>query len=390
MGSLESVRGGVVGRWVAVAVLAGLIVRGIQGAASESSWLTGRTLQTRLDTVVPKQFWAGVRQAPLRKAIQTIAATQRVAILVDRRVDPDHPLDLSLSDMTVGDLLHRIAEDRGLGLTRLGSVTYLGPPDVAARLRTLALLRHDDVARLPEEAEEALSRAEPLAWDDFATPHELLRRLADSAGVRLDGLDQVPHDLWAAADLPALSWVDRFTLIAVQFDLTFRIDSDGRSVQLVPIPDRVAIVRRYPGGKDPSQLAQRWSQLVPDSQIKVAGEDVFVRGLVEDHERLKATPRTTFRKPPKRSSSAARQAVRFSVENAKGPLDRLVAELAQKLQVEVRIDRDALAEAGISTSQEVSFSVREATVDELFEAVLRPAGCTFRREGKTLVVVPAR
>ena len=301
MGSLESVRGGVVGRWVAVAVLAGLIVRGARGATNESSWLTGRTLQTRLDTVVPKQFWAGVRQAPLRKAIQTIATTQRVAILVDRRVDPDRPLDLSLSDMTVGDLLHRIAEDRGLGLTRLGPVTYLGPPDVAARLRTLALLRQDDVARLPEEAEEAFSRAEPLAWDDFATPRELLRRLADSAGVRLEGLDQVPHDLWAAADLPAISWVDRFTLIAVQFDLTFRIDSDGRSVQLVPIPDRVAIVRRYPGGSNPGQLAQRWSQLVPDSQIKVVGDDVFVRGLVEDHERLKATPRASARSTTSRS-----------------------------------------------------------------------------------------
>lgn len=390
MGSLESVRGGMVGRWVAVAVLAGLIVRGARGATSESSWLTGRTLQTRLDTVVPKQFWAGVRQAPLRKAIQTVATTQRVAILVDRRVDPDRPLDLSLSDMTVGDLLHRIAEDRGLGLTRLGPVTYLGPPDVAARLRTLALLRQDDVARLPEEAEDAFSRAEPLAWDDFATPRELLRRLADSAGVRLDGLDQVPHDLWAAADLPALSWVDRFTLIAVQFDLTFRISSDGRSVQLVPIPDRVAIVRRYPGGSNPGQLAQRWSQLVPESQIKVVGDDVFVRGLVEDHERLKATPRASARKPSKRPSSVGKQTVRFTVQNAKGPLDRLVAELAQKLQVEVRIDRDALAEAGISPSQEVSFSVHEATADELFEAVLRPAGCTFHREGKTLVVVPAR
>jgi hypothetical protein len=38
----------------------------------------------------------------------------------------------------------------------------------------------------------------------------------------------------------------------------------------------------------------------------------------------------------------------------------------------------------------VSFSVRDATVDELFEAVLSPAGCTFRREGKTILVVPAQ
>jgi hypothetical protein len=70
-------------------------------------------------------------------------------------------------------------------------------------------------------------------------------------------------------------------------------------------------------------------------------------------------------------------------------LDRLVADLAQKLKVEVRLDRNALEQAGISPNQMVSFSIKDATVDELFEAVLSPARCTFRREGKTMVVVPA-
>jgi hypothetical protein len=261
---------------------------------------------------------------------------------------------------------------------------------VTARLRTLALLRQEDAAGLPEDAEETLSHARPLAWDDFATPRDLLRGLAEASSIRLEGLEQVPHDLWAAADLPALSLVDRFTLVAVQYDLTFRIAADGRSMNLVPVPDRVAVVRRYPGGREPEQLAQRWARLVPDSQIKVVGDEVFVRGLLEDHERLKVSPRPSARKPSSRSSASDRQKVRFTVQNAKGPLDRLVAELAQKLQIEVRIDREALAQAGISPTQVVSFSVRDATVDELFEAVLSPAGCTFRREGKTILVVPAQ
>jgi len=372
-------------------ILAATLWRGAcAGTPSKSAWLTGRALQTRLDTVVPKEFWAAVRQVALRKAIHTISTTQRVAILVDRRVDPDRELDLPLFDTTVGELLQRIAKDHGLGLTRVGPVSYLGPPQVTARLRTLALLRQEDAARLPEESEETFSRAQPLAWDDFATPRELLSRLAEASGIRLEGLEQVPHDLWAAADLPALSLVDRLTLIAVQYDLTFRIAADGRSMQFVPVPERVAVVRRYPGGREPEQLAQRWSRLVPESQIKVVGDEVFVRGLLEDHERLKAAPHASARKPAKRSSSAGRQEVRFTVQNAKGPLDRLVAELAQKLQIEVRIDREALAQAGISPSQVVSFSVKDATVDELFEAVLSPAGCTLRRERNAIVVVPAQ
>ncbi len=370
-----------------ISLIAISLARGVGADTSpKATWLAGRALQTRLDTVIPKVFWSGV---PLRKVIQTIATTQAVAILVDRRVDPDHAVDLTLTGVTVEGLLQRIAEDRELGLTRVGAVTYLGPPEATTRLRTLATLRHEDVAKLPAHAAAAFGHSQPLAWDDFATPRELLSRLAASAGVRLEGLGQVPHDLWAAADLPALPLVDRFTLIAVQFDLTFRIAADGRSMELVPVPQRVAVVRRYPGGREPEQLAQRWSRLAPESQIKVVGGEVFVRGLVEDHERLSAGSHAPARAPPKRPAATKRQEVRFTVQNAKGPLDRMVAELAQKLQVEVRIDRDALEQAGISPSQTVSFSVKEATVDELFEAVLSPAACTFRREGKAIVVVPA-
>lgn len=388
MGSLRAVRAGVWGRWGAIGVLALTLSRGAWADITpKPGWLTGRDLQKRMDTVVPRVFWSAV---PLRQVVRSISTTQGVAVLVDRRVDPDHTVDLTLKDATVRELLQRIAKDRGLGLTMVGPVSYLGPPDVTSRLRTLTLVRQEDVAKLPADAEETFLLGQPLAWDDLATPRELLGRLAESSGVRMEGLDQVPHDLWAAADLPSLPLVDRVTLIAVQYDLTFRIATDGRSMELVPIPNRVAVVRRYPGGREPEQLAQRWSRLVPESQIKVVGDEIFVRGLVEDHERLKATPHASARKPPKRPSSAGRQEVRFTVQNAKGPLDRLVAELAQKLQVEVRLDRDALARAGISPSQVISFSVKDATVDELFEAILSPAGCTFRREGKAIVVFPAQ
>lgn len=366
-----------------------------RGVAAEpwprAVWLTGDALQARLDTVIPKVFWSGV---PLRKVIRTLSATQQIAVLIDRRVDPDQPVDLTLGAVTVEGLLQQVAEDRGLGLTRIGAVTYLGPAETTATLRTLATLRHDDVAKLPPGAAAALRRSESLAWDDFAAPRELLGRLAESAGMRLQGIQQVPHDLWAAADLPALPLVDRLTLIAVQFNLTYRIAADGGSIGLEPVPERVAVVRRYPGGTDPEQLAQRWSELAPDSQVKVVGSDVYVRGLVEDHERLSSASRGSGRARPKRPSASRPSApkrgeIRFTVQNAKGPLDRMLVELAQKLEVEVRIERGALEAAGISPSQTVSFSVKDATADELFEAVLRPAGCSFRREGKVIVVVPA-
>ena len=71
-------------------------------------------------------------------------------------------------------------------------------------------------------------------------PRELLTHLVEQAGVDLLGGQQVPHDLWAAADLPALTWVDRVTLIVNQFDLTFEVVPGGRSVRLIPVPPPAA------------------------------------------------------------------------------------------------------------------------------------------------------
>lgn len=336
--------------------------------------------------MIPRAFWSA---APLRQVIATISRSQRIAVLLDRRVDPDQTIDLAQSNVTAEQLLRHIAQDRGLGMTLLGPVVYLGPAEAALRLRTIALMRQEEARDLPGNSAMIFQRAEPLVWDDFATPRQILSRLATSAGIEISGLEQIPHDLWAGASLPPLTLVERLTLIAIQFDLTFRIGADGRSVVLVPVPPDVAIERRYPGGADPQRLAAQWSELLPGREIRVVGHEILVRGLVEDHERIGAVPKRVERHSPQRGSPG-RSLTRFTVSHAQGPLDQLLDELARKLQLEVEIDREALRAAGISPTQVVSFHVENATLEELFEAVLAPAGCTFRRKGNRIEVIPAR
>jgi len=181
----------------------------------------------------------------------------------------------------------------------------------------------------------------PMSWDDLAEPRQLLERLAAEAGQQLLGLEKVPHDLWAAADLPPMPLTDRVTLLANQFDLTFSIAPDGRSLQLVPVPERL------PTAKPGAPLAAKPS-------------------------------------PARRP----RDQKRYTLRQAKGRLEDLLPKLASMLQVDLKIDREALARAGISLDQPVSLSVTDATVDELFTKLLAPARCTFRREGDTIVVVP--
>ena len=370
-------------RFVTV-LLAGLccILHGQARAASR--WATGATLQRQLGCPVDI-VWA---ENPLRQALRRLSESQGVAVLLDRRVDPDQKLSMQLADVPLRTALQTIARDRGLGVAQLGGVVYFGPPSVAARLRTLAALREEEGRRLPAAAAEKFQHLCPMAWDDLATPRDLFAGLAAQNGLALAGLEQVPHDLWAAADLPALSLLDRLTLIAIQFDLTLELSADGRRVRLVPVPERVAVVRNYPGGADAEATARRFAALAPGAEIKVVADRVYVRGLVEDQERI-SQPRVAnspAKQPPAQEGFALKQ---FTLTVAKQPVGPLLQQLARQLKLKLAIDQQVLDRAGISLDQRISFSVKGVTVDELLQAAAKPAGLKVRRHGNTVEVVPA-
>lgn len=346
-------------------------------------WLTGPALARQLAEPVAVVQWSGTR---LRQVVQGISANSRVAILLDRRVDPDRGVTLSLRDAPLEKVLAEIADGQGIGMTLCGPVVYLGPPETARRLRTLLQLRREE-AGAAGEAAGPLAKSARMRWDDLAMPRELLSGLAEEAEVELEGRERVPHDLWAAGDLPALPWVDRFGLVAVQFDLTFQIRASGKSVRLMPIPDRVAIVREYPLGADPEEQARKFSAQAPGSEVKVLRDKVLVRGLIEDHERLGGVRRPAPGKnPPARPPRRGEKV--YTIKESKGPLRRVLEQIATSLSLEVKFDEEAFRRAGVSLDQPVSFSAREASLDQLLHAVVDPAGCSFRKRGQVIEVFP--
>lgn len=305
-------------------------------------WLAGPALQRQL----LEPIGLTLSGSPLRQALDGLGRRQRVAVLLDRRIDPGQPVELRLDDVPLEDAFRQIAARHHLGYSLLGPVAYFGPPEVATRLPALFALRRDEARRLPTAA--LWLRLKPLGWRDFALPRELLAGLAEENGLRLTGLEQVPHDLWAAADLPPLALVDRLGLIAAQFDLTPAFSPAGDGLSLVRIPADMRLPPSTPEVRRPQAVS------------------------------------------PGGKASKRRPEERYTVPRAKGPLEVLLRQLADRFGLELKIDREGLSRAGISLQQPVEFSVREATLDELLEAVLRPAGCAFRRRGDVLEVGPAR
>lgn len=354
-------------------------------AGAESRWITGAELQQQLREPFDITWTAN----PLRAALTRLSEVKQLALLLDRRIDPGQELDLSVQSMPLQTAIEGIAEKCGMGVSLLGPVAYFGPKEAVARLRTVAALQADTLRTFPPEVQEKYFKKQALRWDDFATPRGLLEELAAANQLQLYGLELIPHDLWAGADLPPLSLVERLTLILNQFDLSFQASPDGQWLKVIPLPNDLGVVRSYPGGFNAEAVARRYAAIAPDAKIKVVDGTIWVKALLEDHERIHAggSPATASRPEP-RPATPNFETTRFTIKVENRPLGDLVYALTQKLQLQLKWDETAIRNAGIDLGKLVSFEVKEGTVDELFESLLEGSGLQARRNAAAIEIVP--
>jgi hypothetical protein len=317
-------------------------------AGEKVAWATGAALGRQLTTPVDV-FW---KDTPLRQAIEGLATARHAAVLIDRRVDPGGKLDLSLRSVPLEEVFAAVAAERGLSAARFGDLIYLGPLGAAERLPLVVGELKTAVRRLPPAVARKYLQQKALAWDDFASPRELLEGLARQNGLAIINPGLMPHDLWAAADLPPLSLADRLTLVAFQFELGIRPSADGSRLELFPLPLPPAAARDEKRADRPG-------------------------------------PRPGAAKPQSLPPATLEQLHIDRLTIAEKPLEPVLKQLAERLGFELRIDREAIAAAGIKLDQRVSVEVRGATLDELLSRLLRPTGLQHRRRGKVVEIFPA-
>ncbi len=350
----------------------------------DPQWATGAALAQRLTEPVGITLGG----SPLREGLYRFSRTQGVAVLLDRRVDPGQELDVTLNQVPLGKALRAIAEKGGMGVTQLGPLFYFGPESAAAKLRTLAAMTREPLQGIPRDAALRLARERSWRWNDLATPRDLLRSLAEEGRFELEGLELVPYDLWAGADLPPLGLLDRLTVVAIQFDLTLSISSDGGTIRLVPLPAELGVVRRYPGGARPEEAAARMAELAPGAQVRISGDEILVKATVEEHARLAPSRLASRAKEgkPDAGDAGLTRIERMAVENI--PVEAVLKHIASQLDLDLQIDHAALREAGVSLAARISIHAEGISLDELLGQIADSAGVEVRRDGRIVEVRP--
>lgn len=368
--------------WTRVGAAAGYLAASaaLALAGDTAGWASGSRLREQLDARVGVS-WDNV---PLDRVCAGLARSQQVAILRDRRLDPGLVVRLAVDGRPLADVLAEVAAKAGGGYCQLGPVAYLGPAEMAAQLRTLAALRQQEARKLPAAARRKLLQLRNWHWDRLAEPRELAQQLAAEADVQLIGAERIAHDLWPAADLPPLKWIDRLTLLAAQFNLTYRIEASGRRVRLVDLPQRAVLVRTYRGGQDPQRLARDWATSLPDAKIEVAGQRVRVAGRLEHHEHLQSR----LRGRPTRRVTTRPGAATYQLAVERAALDQVVAQLEKRLNLSFDWRREQIDAAGIAVDQLISVKVTGATLDGLLEAVFADTKLEFERSDRGVEIRP--
>ena len=316
----------------------------------------------------------------LRDGLMRFAAVRKIDIFLDRRVDPSQTIAISARDVTEDEFLRQVADLVSAGLTQIGELYYIGPRSTTENLATVAALRREELRQYDANITRRWFQSQAMSWKKLTQPKILVRELAAENAIEIDSVNQIPHDLWAAGQLPNLSLADRLTILLSGFGLTYQVTSDGTAILPIEFPKQPTFDHIYEvqqGGIKRFQTAL--SSHFPDAVVRIDADGISVRGRWESHQWIK---KYLAGNKPLRRPSRTNPDVRFTlkVEQTVVALLRVIVEQqSYQLVLEEGLDQQL--------DQRITVDVKDVTEEELLRAVLEPADLAWRMDGKKLVVI---
>ena len=303
------------------------------------------TAAAPLDTPV-QGSWTGV---PLRGWVEQIATLAGRPVILDRRLDPDISVTRQCRGEAIGTVLAEVAALVDADVVELEATIRLTPRGVATACTAAESARDREIAALPRRQRDMPRTERAWAWPDGARPADLVAAAAADAHLTIVGLETIPHDHLAGRDLPPLTLAERLDLVLADFDM------------------RVAWRPATSGDMPLAEVVSLTTGVVPAA----AGTGPVA-------------PAKPPRAPPQRKPGPTAPA-RFTLRAA-APLDQLLASVASQLGLGLAIDRDALAARGIAAGEIVRLEVRDASREQLLDAIVKPLQLGWRIDGGTLHV----
>ncbi len=377
-----------------------LILSSIAVLAAEP--FSGKKFDDALDQKIGRT-WGGGDGDSIRQALQQLTESNHASIVLDRRIDPTQPVSLTVPTTPLRDVIAALARMVDAGNVVVGNVVYVGPVESAKKLRTLIELRNEDLAKLASNAAKktdkspwknssvSLSLRRTIAWQDFDRPRDILKQVAEKWKIEIEGLDKLPHDLWAGSSLTQVTATEALSLLLVQFDSTFEFIPDRAAIRIVPIPLRVFVERSYALPPNPTETIRAGRERFAGAEIIVGGAKLIVQATVEQQAEIAAWLKPGGQKLVKPATDKTEKLLserRFTLKLENAALGDVIKTFVAN-GVQIKYDPMQFADAEISLDKKINkIDVKQVPAEKLFRDLFEPLGIEVAIEGETVTLRP--
>ena len=329
-------------------------------------WRSGRAF----DEFAKSPISVSWQHAQLRNHLMQFARSQQIAIVLDRRVDPNQLLDLTVNNASIEQFMLRIAEKSGTKFCRFGDCYYFGPANSTERLLGINAI----LSSGRQQKRSLYSRSEALSWPSLATPQEVLKRLARENDFEIKDIDRIEHDLMAELNVPPMRLDMRLALLLSPFDCWFKQSKTEKGISIIAPPNDLTASLRMTGYSADKELLQRIKTTAFSCKVTKTKRTITIMGPTQELEMARNVVIESF-KPKSRSMDKKR--FQLNVKNKRGLILKAVAK---QLAMEVDVDEDC---EGILTDV-VVVEVKDATVEVLLDIILAGTNCEYSLDDNTL------
>ncbi|MEM7478591.1 MAG: hypothetical protein AAF483_26710 [Planctomycetota bacterium] len=310
---------------------------------------------------------------PLREGLQELSSSHRLALWIDRRIDPNTPLTLQAGrSATLTSVLKQIEDQTNSEMGLLEGVLYIGPEGILPRLQRAQILLHDQVS----SANNGRVDQSLFSWEELSTPSGLLQAVAEKFDTPVQG--ELPHDLLHAGNAGSCSMTTQLILICSGFDVIPKFSSASSSFTLVPLQIGTSWSCTYQR-EQLGPIVERSSALsklarTHRGKVRRNGQLLEVHGPSALHQALLSKP---VQQVAADASSLSQKTVKSLEVRGKSAED-VLKNLALSTGINLKWEASVSAEQRATT---VGFKIENVSIDDILELIGEKTGLKMSRTG---------
>ncbi len=328
-------------------------------------WHTGRDL----DLFNQASISANWTTAKRRERLLNFAKKQKVAVFVDRRVDPAVLITFGKRNCTIEQFYWALAEHQKLGVCRLNDVFYFGPSETTHTLPVVWVELKKKTARL-KKSKISWSAKAPIKTDVIASPASLLETLAKQNGFEITNPESIPHDIWEGFELPSMSLDQRVAILLVGFGKWFERSTDGTTITIVDLPNPAEGRLEFANVVNAKEVAAQLKPQFKSVRLRGKGKVITATGSPADLAAVRSKL-VSLQVAEKADISDTPWTLKLTRAPRRAVLQKITSQTGLKLVIE-NVPDEKLDEL-------IGFDLDNVTLDELFTATLEGSGLKFER-----------